>query len=154
MSISCEPEERPMNARLRRTVFVWAVPVLAGGVAAIVGSHYLPESIAAQAKRQSNIAPAHFAAINVSLPAGAAAFPAGQGSDIANANCLICHSAGMVLRQPPLTLAEWTTESAKMKGPVAAPIASDQIDALAHYLTAIDGRATGSGPSTVDSQGN
>ena len=78
-----------MNARLHRTIFVWAVPVLVGGVAAIVGSYYLPESIAAQAKRQSNIALAHFAAINVSLPTSAAVFPAGQGSDIASANCLI-----------------------------------------------------------------
>ena len=143
-----------MNARLRRTVFVWAVPVLAGGVAAIVGSHYLPESIAAQAKRQSNIAPAHFAAINVSLPAGAAAFPAGQGSDIANANCLICHSAGMVLRQPPLTVAEWNTEINRMKGSFGAPIPSNQIDELAHYLGVVNGRARDSGPATVDNQGN
>ena len=143
-----------MNARLRRAILVWAAPVLVGGIAAFVGTHYLPESIAAQAKRQSDIALAHFAPINVSLPAGAAAFPAGQGSDIADANCLICHSAGMVLRQPPLTLAEWTTEIGKMKGSFGAPIASDQIDALAHYLAAINGRASGSGPTTVDSQGN
>jgi len=143
-----------MNARLRGTFLVWAIPVLVGGIAAIVGSHYLPESIAAQARRQSNIAVARFAPINVSLPAGAAVFPAGQGSDIANANCLICHSAGMVLRQPPLTLAEWTTEISKMKASFGAPIASDQIDGLAHYLAAINGRASGSGPTTVDSQGN
>jgi len=143
-----------MNARLHRTIFVWAVPVLVGGVAAIVGSYYLPESIAAQAKRQSDIALAHFAAINVSLPTSAAVFPAGQGSDIANANCLICHSAGMVLRQPPLTVAEWDTEINKMKGSFGAPIPSDQIDELAHYLGAINGRTSDSGPATVDSQGN
>src|ERR1700704_6591713 len=105
-----------MNARLRRAFFVWAVPVLVGGVAAIVGSYYLPESIAAQAKRQADIALAHFAAINVSLPTSAAVFPAGQGSQLANANCGRCHSAGMVLRQPPLTVAEWDTEINKMKG--------------------------------------
>jgi len=143
-----------MNARLHRTIFVWAVPVLVGGVAAIVGSYYLPESIAAQAKRQSNIALAHFAAINLSLPTGATAFPAGQGSDIANANCLICHSAGMVLRQPPLTVAEWSTEINKMKGSFGAPIPSDQIDELAHYLGNINGRPSFAKPATVDSQGN
>ena len=143
-----------MNARLRRTIFVWAIPVVLGGVAAIVGSYYLPESIAAQAKRQSDIALAHFAAINLSLPTGATAFPAGQGSDIANANCLICHSAGMVLRQPPLTVAEWSTEINKMKGSFGAPIPSDQIDELAHYLGAINGRAIDSEPATVDGQGN
>ena len=143
-----------MNARLRRTIFVWAVPVLVGGAAAIVGSYYLPESIAAQAKRQANIALAHFAAINVSLPTSAAVFPAGQGADIANANCLICHSAGMVLRQPPLTVAEWNTEINKMKESFGAPIPLDQIDELAHYLGVINGRASDSGPATVDSQGN
>jgi len=143
-----------MNARLRRTIFVWAVPVLVGGVAAIVGSYYLPESIAAQAKRQSNIALANFAAINVSLPTSAVDFPAGKGSDIANANCLICHSAGMVLRQPPLTVAEWNTEINKMKSSFGAPIASDQIDELAHYLGVVNGRASDSGPAAVDSQGN
>ena len=143
-----------MNARLRSTIFVWAVPILAGGVAAIVGSHYLPESIAAQAKRQSNMALANFAAINLSLPTGAAVFPAGQGSDIANANCLICHSTDMVLRQPPLTVAEWNTEINKMKASFGAPIPLDQIDELAHYLGVINGRASGSGPARVDSQGN
>ena len=143
-----------MYARLRRAIFVWAVPVLVGGGAAIVGSYYLPESIAAQATRQSNIALAHFAAINVSLPTSAAVFPAGQGADIANANCLICHSAGMVLRQPPLTVAEWNTEINKMKESFGAPIPLDQIDELAHYLGVINGRASDSGPATVDSQGN
>ena len=143
-----------MNARLRLTISVWAVPVLVGSVAAIVGSYYLPESIAAQAKRQSNIALAHFAAINVSLPTSAAVFPAGQGADIANANCLICHSADMVLRQPPLTVAEWNTEINKMKVSFGAPIPPDQIDELAHYLGVINGRARDSGPATVDSQGN
>src|SRR4030081_3423060 len=140
-----------MYARLRRAIFVWAVPVLVGGGAAIVGSYYLPESIAAQATRQSNIALAHFAAINVSLPTGAAVFPAGQGSDIADANCLICHSAGMVLRQPPLTVAEWRTEIEKMKTSFGAPIPSEQIDALAHYLGNINGRPSDAKPATVDS---
>jgi hypothetical protein len=60
----------------------------------------------------------------------------------------------MVLRQPPLTVAEWSTELNKMKGSFGAPIPSDQIDELAHYLGAINGRAIDSGPATVDGQGN
>jgi mono/diheme cytochrome c family protein len=134
--------------------FVWAVPVLLGTAAAIVGTNYLPESTAAQAARQSDIAPAHFAAINASLPTGVAAFPPGQGSDIANANCLICHSAGMVLRQPPLTVGEWSTEINKMKGSFGAPIPPEQIDELARYLAVIDGRPSDAKPATVDSQAN
>jgi mono/diheme cytochrome c family protein len=143
-----------MNARLRRTIFVWAVPVLLGTAAAIGGRHYLSESIAEQAARQSSMAPAHFAAINVDLPSGAVAFPHGDGADIANANCLICHSAGMVLRQPPLTVAEWRTEIEKMKTSFGAPIPSEQIDELAHYLGNINGRPSDAKPATVDSQGN
>src|SRR5260370_20823884 len=121
-----EREERPMNARLRRITFVWAIPVLLGAVAAIAGSYYLPESTAAQAERQSNIAPAHFVAINLNFPTSAVAFPAGQGSDIANANCLICHSAGMALRQPPLTVDEWRAEITKIEGSLGAPIPRGQ----------------------------
>ena len=143
-----------MNARLHQMIFVWVVPVLLGAAAAIGGRHYLSESIAEQAARQSSTAPAHFAAINVDLPSGAVAFPHGDGADIANANCLICHSAGMVLRQPPLTVAEWRTEIEKMKTSFGAPIPSEQIDALAHYLGNINGRPSDAKPATVDSQGN
>jgi mono/diheme cytochrome c family protein len=143
-----------MNARLHQMIFVWVVPVLLGAAAAIGGRHYLSESIAEQAARQSSMAPVHFAAINVDLPSGAVAFPHGDGADIANANCLICHSAGMVLRQPPLTVAEWRTEIEKMKTSFGAPIPSEQIDELAHYLGNINGRPSDAKPATVDSQGN
>ena len=143
-----------MNARLHQMIFVWVVPVLLGAAAAIGGRHYLSESIAEQAARQSSVAPAHFAAINVDLPSGAVAFPHGDGADIANANCLICHSAGMVLRQPPLTVAEWRTEIEKMKTSFGAPIPSEQIDELAHYLGNINGRPSDAKPAKVDSQGN
>jgi mono/diheme cytochrome c family protein len=143
-----------MKARLRRLTLVWAVPVLLGAAAAIVGSHYLPDSAAAQAAQQSDKAPAHFAPLDVTIPTSDATFPPGHGSDIANANCLICHSAGMALRQPPLTEDEWRTEINKMKSSFGAPIPADQVDDLAHYLRTIDGRDSGSQPSTVDGQGN
>src|SRR5258708_27918133 len=114
-----------MTARLRRITFVWAVPVLLGAVAAIAGSYYLPESTAAQAERQSNTALAHFAAINLNFPTSVVAFPAGKGSDLANANCLICHSAGMALRQPPLAPDEWRSEIKKMQSFFGGPIPAD-----------------------------
>ena len=143
-----------MDGRLQRTILVWAVPVLLGAAAAIGAGPYLSDSIAEQAARQSSMAPVRFAPVKVDLPAGASDFPEGNGADIANANCLICHSAGMVLRQPPLSVAEWRTEIQKMKTSFGAPIASDQIDPLAQYLASINGRASDPGPTTVDSQGN
>jgi mono/diheme cytochrome c family protein len=143
-----------MNARLHRTILVWVVPVLLGAAAAIGGLPYMTGSIAQQAAHQSSMAPVHFAPVEVDLPAGDVAFPDGHGADIANANCLICHSAGMVLRQPPLSVAEWRTEIEKMKTSFGAPITSDQIDPLAQYLASINGRANDPGPTTVDGQGN
>jgi mono/diheme cytochrome c family protein len=96
----------------------------------------------------------YWQALKVSLPTSAALFPAGKGSEIANANCLICHSAGMALRQPPLTVDEWRAEITKMKAAFGAPIPADQIGELADYLGTVDGRAGASQPGALDSQGN
>jgi mono/diheme cytochrome c family protein len=142
-----------MNAKLRRIATVWAVPVLLGVVAAVAGSHYLPESIAEQARRQAELVPpVRFTAVNVTLPVSSVKFPPGKGSDIANANCVMCHSTGMVLRQPALTEDEWRTEINKMRGAFGAPIPAEQVDELAHYLSVINGRKSESGPSAVDNQ--
>ena len=46
--------------------------------------------------------------VSVQLPSSTTGFPAGAGADIANAQCLMCHSTGMVLRQPPQTEPQWT----------------------------------------------
>jgi mono/diheme cytochrome c family protein len=143
-----------MNSRLHHIAAVWAIPVLLGTGAALVGSRYLPESLAAQAERQSDLVPVHFEALKVNLPASTALFPAGKGSEIANANCLICHSVGMVLRQPPLTVDEWRAEITKMKTAFGAPIPADQIGELADYLGTVDGRAGGSQPGALDNQAN
>ncbi|NHL69195.1 cytochrome c [Burkholderia ambifaria] len=142
-----------MNARLKRMAVMLMVPVSVGALLGLVGRHYLPESIAAQAARQDAIAPpVHLSALNVTLPPGHSLFPPGPGADIANANCVMCHSTGMVLRQPPLTTSEWKVEITKMRNAFGAPISPDQIDALAHYLNAIDGRKPQAGPSGVDNQ--
>jgi mono/diheme cytochrome c family protein len=142
-----------MNAKLRRIAVIWAVPVVLGAVAAVVGGIYLPETAAAQAQRQAKIAPpVRFTAVDFTLPAGTVTFPPGQGSEIANANCVMCHSTGMVLHQPPLTVGEWTTEINKMRNAFGAPISADQVDQLAHYLNGVDGRKSEGGPSGVDKQ--
>jgi mono/diheme cytochrome c family protein len=143
-----------MSSRLHHIAAFLAIPVLLGAIAAVAGSQYLPEPIAAQAERQSNLVPVRFEALKVNLPTSATQFPAGKGSDIANANCLICHSAGMALRQPPLTVDEWRAEITKMKTAFGAPIPADQIDELADYLGTVDGRAGASQPGALDSQAN
>lgn len=142
-----------MNAKLSRIGFVWATPVLLGAVAALLGSRYLPESIASQVARQAEIVPpVRFKTVNVALSPGEAMFPPGHGAEIANANCVMCHSTGMVLHQPPLTFDEWKTEIMKMRAAFGAPIPADQVDDLARYLNTVDGRKSEKGPSGVDNQ--
>ena len=76
--------------------------------------------------------------VKVELPVSNAYFPAGAGADVANAQCMICHSAGMVLRQPPLTQKEWVAEINKMRNAFGSPIPADQIESLATYLHRIN----------------
>ena len=77
---------------------------------------------------------------NVHMPEGALNFPRGEGSDLANAQCVICHSVGMVTRQPPLSFDEWKAEVAKMRAVYGAPLSADQIEPIARYLTTINGK--------------
>lgn len=81
-----------------------------------------------------------WAIVKVDLPASDESFPPGVGADIANSQCLICHSAGMILTQPPLKRDEWRAEITKMRTVYGAPILQEQVDGLAEYLTNINGR--------------
>lgn len=85
-------------------------------------------------------APRQWAIVRVELPAGDERFPPGVGADIASSQCLICHSAGMVLTQPPLKKDEWRAEIVKMRTAYGAPIPDDQVAGLSEYLTNINGR--------------
>jgi cytochrome c5 len=89
---------------------------------------------------KKDVAPRQWAIVRVELPATDEAFPSGIGADIANSQCLICHSAGMVLTQPPLKKDEWRAEIMKMRSSYGAPIPEDQVDGLSEYLTNISGR--------------
>jgi mono/diheme cytochrome c family protein len=81
-----------------------------------------------------------WAPVHVDLPVSETAFPPGTGSEIATGQCLICHSAGMILLQPPLTQEQWLAEINKMRSAYGAPIPANQIDALANYLYSIGNR--------------
>jgi hypothetical protein len=62
-------------------------------------------------------------------------FPGGDRADVVNNNCLLCHSAGMVLTQPKLSSAEWQAEVDKMRNTYKAPIAASDVPAIVDYLT-------------------
>jgi len=53
--------------------------------------------------------------------------PSPRGADAINNDCLLCHSAGMVLDQAKLSRAEWQTEVDKMRDSFKAPFAAEDI---------------------------
>ena len=77
--------------------------------------------------------------VSVDLPTSDRTFPNGPGSDATNNNCLICHSAGMVLSQPGLSKAAWQAEVNKMRTSYKAAIDPKDVDAIADYLVSIRG---------------
>ena len=107
----------------------WAVLVTVS-VAGIGAAHVVAAKSQASVARDT---------VQVSLPTGSA-FPPGPGSDVANAHCLICHSAGMVMRQPPLTFDDWKSEVAKMRAVYGAPLPPDSIEEIARYLVTVNGK--------------
>ncbi|PCE31423.1 c-type cytochrome [Burkholderia ubonensis] len=78
--------------------------------------------------------------VEVELPGDTRKFPPGPGADLANQHCLVCHSVGMVTRQPPLSFDEWKAEVVKMRAVYGAPLPPEAIDDLARYLTTINGK--------------
>src|ERR1700731_869 len=133
-----------MTTSLRNIALISAVPLL--GIAFAAGLTW---------PRTVHSAPPlpKWTKVSVEMPASQTPFPPGDGSVIANAQCLICHSAGMVLRQPSLTQEEWLTEINKMRNSYGAPIPADQVEPLARYLRSINASKPPPGPAAADGQG-
>jgi cytochrome c5 len=68
------------------------------------------------------------------LPTGERQFT-GAGSEVANNNCLTCHSAGMVTVQAPLSKATWEKIVKKMINVYKAPVPDGDVAALVKYLS-------------------
>jgi mono/diheme cytochrome c family protein len=137
-----------MNTTLRNFVLICSTPVL--GIALAAGLAWPRIVVSEPAAKEAAKGPVQkWVKISVDLPTSQISFPPGDGSVIANAYCLICHSAGMVLHQPPLTQDEWTVEINKMRNAFGAPLPADQVEALAKYLRSINGQSP-TGQSAVD----
>ena len=74
------------------------------------------------------------ATLKIDLPLERETFPPGAGSELANAQCLICHSADYVKIQPSLSRAFWKASVQKMQQKYGAEIPVDQVEPLASYL--------------------
>ena len=74
------------------------------------------------------------AAEKFALPPETAKFKSGPGSEIATAQCTVCHSADYISTQPRLPRATWKTTVQKMRDKYGAPIHEDQVERLVDYL--------------------
>jgi mono/diheme cytochrome c family protein len=143
-----------MSTRLRDVALIWAIPILLG-IALATGLMWLRTSDSRAAVEEAATGPVQrWTKVAVDLPTSQTLFPPGNGAAIANAQCLICHSAGMVFRQPPLTQDEWAGEINKMRNSFGAPLPADQVEVLAKYLHSIDGSQSPGGRSVLDGQGS
>jgi cytochrome c553 len=93
--------------------------------------------------------------VNIPQPTSDRTFPNGPGSDAINDNCLICHSAGMVLNQPSLSKAGWLGEVNAMIEQFKAPIEPKDVDTIVDYLVRIKGpNAETAGERNTSRQGD
>jgi len=96
-------------------------------------------AIAGAAPADAHSAPIKLESQKITLPFGDGQFPAGPTAKIANEHCLLCHSAGMVYTQPPLSQAAWVSEVTKMAKVYGCPLRDDQIVPLATFMHDQDG---------------
>jgi cytochrome c5 len=78
--------------------------------------------------------------VSVDLPQEQVRFRAGPGQDVATARCTICHAAGYVYMQPPLTREQWSGVVAKMRKVFGAPIDDAQAKVIVDYLVTQNGK--------------
>ena len=83
--------------------------------------------------------PIELESTRIELSYGDMEFPPGPGVDAVKANCIFCHSAGMVLYQPALSKSAWTKIVQKMIDVYKAPISPDGIPEIVDYLMHIRG---------------
>jgi cytochrome c553 len=72
--------------------------------------------------------------VSTNFPRSENTFPGGAGADAINNDCLICHSAGMVLDQASLSRAQWQAEVEKMRNDFKAPFPAGDTPAIVDYL--------------------
>ena len=69
------------------------------------------------------------------LPAEKTLLREGAGRELVIGQCLLCHSADYISTQPRLTRAQWQAAVDKMRLKYGAPVQTNQVTALVHYLT-------------------
>src|SRR4051812_27772400 len=75
------------------------------------------------------------AALEIQLPPETGVFKQDVGAELANGQCLICHSVEYVTTQPPMQRAFWKASVQKMQQKYGAPVPDAQVEPLVDYLT-------------------
>jgi hypothetical protein len=120
-----------------------AIAAIVAGVSVAVGHSGLvaaqPSQTAGVPQTNSAGPPLVLKSVSVELPTSDRTFPDGPGSTEVNNNCLVCHSAGMVLNQPAMPGAAWASEVHKMVSVYKAPVSDQDAAAIIAYLTRLKG---------------
>ena len=106
---------------------------------AICGAIAAGLAVAPVGRSQSSAAELVLKSVSVDLPNGDRMFPDGPGAEAINNNCLVCHSAGMVLNQPALPKTAWAAEVHKMIATYKAPVSDADAAAIVDYLARTKG---------------
>ena len=90
------------------------------------------------------------APLKIELPPETGVFKPAPGVELANGQCLVCHSVEYVVTQPPSPRSFWAASVKKMREKYGAAVADEQVEPLLDYLTKHYGvAATNSAASTA-----
>ena len=87
--------------------------------------------------------------LQIELPPETVSFKPAPGLELANAQCLTCHSVDYVLTQPPEPRAFWLAEVKKRGKLYGAQIPDSEVEPLADYLARNYGTETNGEPSVA-----
>jgi cytochrome c551/c552 len=73
-------------------------------------------------------------ALEIQLPSETGAFKQATGAELANGQCLICHSVEYITSQPKMPRPFWKASVVKMQQKYGAQIQDSQIEAIVDYL--------------------
>ena len=116
-----------------------AVAAIVAGASIAIGHGGLIAAPPNQTAGVSQTAPLVLKSVSVELPTSDRSFPDGPGSTEINNNCLVCHSAGMVLNQPAMPETAWAGEVHKMASVYKAPVSDQDAATIVAYLTRLKG---------------
>ena len=74
------------------------------------------------------------AEMKFALPPETAKLKPGTGVELANAQCILCHSVDYISTQPRLNAIQWKAAVLKMQSKYGAPIQTNSLEALVGYL--------------------